>query len=78
MSGPKLADSLSGVPRQPPEPCALDWPWLWGAGALLIAASFTTAWLVVPFHGQSLLMLAGAVLIRRGEGWGHRETPRAK
>ncbi len=39
-------------------------PRIWGAGTLLIAASLTAAWLV-PFHGQSLLMLAGLVLIWR-------------
>ncbi|AWE51239.1 hypothetical protein DC008_17070 [Streptomyces nigra] len=50
---------------------ALSWvrkkvkqPRIWGAGTLLIAASLTAAWLV-PFHGQSLLMLAGLVLIWR-------------
>ncbi|MFF1835045.1 hypothetical protein ACFVXE_12700 [Streptomyces sp. NPDC058231] len=52
-------------------------PRVWGAGALLIAANLAAAWLV-PFHGQSLLMLAGLLLIWRAQGWGHRETPRAK
>ncbi|MGW2702586.1 hypothetical protein [Streptomyces sp. NPDC001340] len=50
-------------------------PRVWGAGALLIAASLTAAWLV-PFRGQSLLMLAGLVLTWRAQGWRHRETPR--
>lgn len=50
-------------------------PRVWGAGALLIAASLTAAWLV-PFRGQSLLMLAGLVLIWRAQGWRHRETSR--
>ncbi|MET8580972.1 hypothetical protein ABZX39_08785 [Streptomyces collinus] len=52
-------------------------PRVWGAGALLIAASLTAAWLV-PFHGQSLLMLAGLALTWWAQGWRHRETPRTE
>ncbi|BDH07507.1 hypothetical protein HEK131_47340 [Streptomyces seoulensis] len=49
-------------------------PRVWGAGTSLIAASLTATWLV-PFHGQSLLMLAGVALTWRAQGRRHRKTP---
>lgn len=52
-------------------------PRVWGAGSLLVAASLAATWLV-PFRGQSLLMLAGLMLIWRSQGWGHRKAPQAK
>ncbi|MDX2591968.1 MULTISPECIES: hypothetical protein [Streptomyces] len=72
--------SVTGVLAMTTGRIALPWvrkgvkrPRLWGAGALLIAASLTMAWLV-PFRGQSLLMLAGLLLTWRAQGWRHRET----
>ncbi|MFJ3716219.1 hypothetical protein [Streptomyces sp. NPDC090057] len=55
----------------------VEQPRLWGAGALLLAASLAVAWLV-PFRGQSLLLPAGLVLVWRARGRRPREAPRAR
>ncbi|MET7610028.1 hypothetical protein ABZX97_02830 [Streptomyces seoulensis] len=73
--------TVTGVLAMTTGRIALPWvrkgvtrPRVWGAGTLLIAASLAATWLV-PFRGQSLLMLVGLALIWRAQSRRHREPP---
>lgn len=52
-------------------------PGLWGAGALLLAATLATAQLV-PFGVRTVIGLSGLVLIGLGYVRGRREMPPAE
>ncbi|MFE9862621.1 hypothetical protein ACFYPZ_07580 [Streptomyces sp. NPDC005506] len=52
-------------------------PGVWGAGALLLAATLATAQFV-SFGVRTALGVSGLVLIGLGYVWGHREMPPAE